>query len=126
MEEPQVPHPIVARTAASRLPVGGAVIALVLLAFAAGGAAAVALRPMGPASPPARTAVWLKQRPGHARLGDLLIHLVVVSGIGSVVMTYRLLGFRAIKRTLSDPSDGERQQLHFEGYAGSPREKVAR
>jgi hypothetical protein len=125
LQRENAPHPMIARTAASRLPIGGVVMALLLLAFAAGGGTAVWLRTMGPTSPPAHVGAWLKQHLGHARLGDLLIHLVVVSAIGAVVMTYRILGFRAIKRTLSDPTDAARQQLQFHGYAGTPPEKVA-
>ena len=122
--EAKQPHPMIPRMSASRLPVVGVVMALLLLAFAFGGGAAALLSARPPSSALAQAAAWLKRHLGHAREGDLLIHLVVISAIGSVVMSYRLAGFRAIKRSLSDVRDPARDALHFEQYSGPSREKV--
>jgi hypothetical protein len=100
-------------------------MALLLLAFAAGGGAAALLSSRPPSSTAGRAAAWLKRHLGHAREGDLLIHLVVVSAIGCVVMSYRLAGFRIIKQSLSDVPDPARDTLHFDDYGASSREKVA-
>lgn len=128
-------QPAASRTAASRLRIGGIVVALWLLAIVVGGAAGtawttVAARPSGVAS-------RVKAELGHARVGDLLIHLVVLCSIGSLVMTYRLIGFHTIKRFLSEsstegtdtparpfgPERAAKGTLHFDGYCARRREE---